>query len=94
MLTIASGLIGAATGGLTKYFEKQLGLDIPREITIFTVLWILFAWNFENDLREMSIESVRQDIGSNQENHNHLLSIYARIASWATYLAMSDIPKF
>ncbi len=80
---ILSGCVGATTGSLVRYIEKQL----PIESSPIAVFLALLAWMLESEFRNDIIAALQQDLGTYQVAYKRgLMFKTAWIASWIAYL--------
>ncbi len=80
---LLSGAIGATTGGLVKYVEKQLNIE-ASPIALFL---LLLSWTLESEFRNDVIAMVQKDLDGYAIGHKKsLMYKSAWIASWLAYL--------
>lgn len=83
---LASGCVGAATGGALRYLEKQLKIQTSSPIAVFLVL---LGWALESEFRNDIVVSLQRDLDMYQIGHKKgLMFKGAWIASWLAYLQM------
>lgn len=98
VLAIASVFIGAVSGYLSIYVEQLFGFYLLRDFDSYlanrnlsALLWTMIVWYFERDIRNMTVESIRQDL--NYSDGTDLSLLFARISSWIMYLSFSGITE-
>jgi hypothetical protein len=80
---LLSGCVGAATGGIVRYLEKQLQVQ-SSPVSLFLVL---LGWAIESELRRDVILGLQQDLDAYQVAHKkNMMFNVAWIASWLAYL--------
>ena len=82
---LASGCVGAATGAVLRYLEKQLNIQ-ASPVAVFLVL---LGWALESEFRNDIVASLQKDLDVYQIDHKKgLMYKGAWIASWLAYLQM------
>ena len=80
---ILSGGVGAVTGGVVRYLEKQLNVE-GSPIGLFLTL---LAWALESEFRNDVIIALQKDLDQQGIGHKKSLMFKsAWIASWLSYL--------
>ena len=81
--TLVSSIVGAFTGGFTRYLEKEFRIDESKDFIIF----LMIAWWLEYKARRAIINELEQDfIHSNIMHNRSLMNIFSWSSSWYTYL--------
>lgn len=80
---VASGAVGALTGGVVRHFEKKVSIeDHPIALFIF-----LLGWALESEVRNdiiMALQRTMDEYGIAYKKG--LMFTTSRLASWASYL--------
>ena len=80
---LISGCVGATTGAIVRYLEKQLRIE-SSPVSLFLVL---LGWAVESELRRDVITGLQQDLDAYHVAHKkQLMFNLAWIASWLAYL--------
>lgn len=83
--TIASSVVGAFTGGLTRYIERELKIELSKDYIIF----LMFMWWVEHKVRHKVINSLEQDFADSDIPYKKsFMSFSAWVSSWLAYLNM------
>jgi hypothetical protein len=81
--TIASSIVGAFTGRLTKYLEQEFKVKQSKDFLLF----FMIAWWIEHKVRHQIVNSLEQDfIESDIPYKKSFMHFFAWGSSWVAYL--------
>jgi len=81
--TIASGVVGAFTGWLTRYLEKEFNIEQSKEF----IIALMVMWWAEHKVRHKVINSLEKDFTEADIAHRKSwMSLFAWGSSWVSYL--------
>lgn len=81
--TVVSSIVGAFTGGLTRYLERELKIGESQE----DLLFFMISWCLECKARHIVINSLEADFYESDIPHKRgLMRFFAWMSSWIAYL--------
>ena len=88
--TVTSAVVGAFTGGLTRYLEKEFNVEQSKEYIIV----LMIIWWVEHKIRHKVINSLEKDFKEADIPHKkNWMSFSAWLSSWASYIHFSQPKK-